>query len=282
MKYMLSKWLRAAALGSAALLTACGGMNMADDMPQRGYRTNAIGESHGVSGDNGYGNHQNRSLVRSGEMARAIENLDGIARAEVVFGSGNAYVGVVLDEKADESSALGGSSARSSSSPEEYGMKGNYYGATDSRVFPAPGRGGKTLEEVGTSDAAREMYGLAGSDGGIGGVAMHRSGSLGAEGGRTGASSVTDAGGASARSRAYWSNNGLSQQVRARVESIVRSIEPNIRNVYISGDPDVVERLSRTAAVGDEGVESFNAWAARVFGAEDANRYDIRMRDGKP
>ena len=319
------KWYLAVLIGTAAFaaLSACGGMSGEDDMPQKGYRTNAFGESHGPAGDGGIGTHQNKTLTRSEEMASTLEMMNGISRAEVVFGSSNAYVGLVLDERALTNSALGGSSARSSSSPEEYGIRGNYYGTTDSRVLPAPGRGALNLEETGTSDGARRMYGLGDSDGGgigksgrsetfgrggivggIGGVATHRSGNpsanpytgsvrMGAKG-STGASSITDAGGAAggaaagengagpgaaARKEAFIANNGLSQQVRARVEAVIRSLEPQIRRVYVSTDPEVVERLAQTGAAGGGDVESFNAWAAEVFGSkDDKNLYDMQYR----
>jgi len=282
---MMQRRLRAAlaaAAAAAVALAACGGTDITDDKPQRGYRTNAFGESHaGDIGTHAYGSHDNRKLTRGGALAQALENIDGIARAEVVVGETNAYVGVVLDERAKESPLLGGSSARSSAGPEEYGMRGNYYGATDSRVFPAPGRGARNLSETGTSAGARKMYGLEGGRGGIGGVTMRRSGTPAAgawgSGGPAGASSIADIGGAPPPpgTNPRLTAQGLSQQVRARVEAVVRASEPNIRNVYVSAAPGVVEGLGRTKLRGGGAVRQFNEWAPRFFGKDDANRYDM-------
>ncbi|TLS53482.1 hypothetical protein FE782_04205 [Paenibacillus antri] len=370
---MLKKLLRVTVLGASVLaLAACGGQNDAGNMSQNGYRTNQTGAGQGIRGATDYGNHNNRNLRINRDIARAIERIDGISRARVVMGESNAYVAVELNENAGNSPALGGSNARSSANASEFGMRGNYYGATDSRVFPSVrsrgGVGTTSLEEAGSSASAPNMYGTnargagrglsggseisgySGGDGNPGGFlgglgqmfglngdrndrSDHAGGTTGAAGGTgtTGTTGTTGANGAAgsagmngmnagnggvtgtgrsgriglnptgmngtddANSRfmhnggqfgqlsAYNNNNGLSMQVRARVESIVRSLAPNVRNVYVSSDRSFMQRLGtyKTNSFGGtdgEGlVSQFNEFVERLFNADnDANRYDMQ------
>lgn len=304
---MLKQLLRAAVIGaSVAALAACGGQTGANDMPQNGYRTNATGAGQDVRGTTGWSTHNNRSLRLNQEVARAIERLDGISRARVIVGDRNAYVAVETNGNAGNNPALGGSNARHSMSADDYGMRGNYYGATDSRAFPMlrgqgsfDGRNGTGRKAAGTDSAAPEMYGLNGA-------ARNGSNALGLVGGgeanRTGeaqngarqnvrGNDATEQymynGGAYGRMDAYRNNNGLSQQVRGRVESIVRSLVPDLDNVYVSADPNFVERLGTFSdnsfgnGNGRNLISEFNAWVGRIFNADgDMNRYDMNY-DGR-
>ncbi len=381
---MLRKLLRVSVIGASVLaLAACGGQNNAGEMSQNGYRTNQTGAGQGIRGSaTGYGNHNNRNLRINQDMARAIERIDGISRARVVTGESNAYVAVELNENAGNSPALGGSNARSSQSAEEFGMRGNYYGVTESRAFPSvrgqDGRGVGAMgrDEVGSAAAAPNMYGTnargngrglnggaeiggysggEGNPGGFlsglgqmfglnrggdevgngmngngtsgngangsgtgamtgaagtagtgngqagGGTTTNRSGTQAGGGvtgtgtsGRvglnaTGMNGQDDAssrymhnGGAYGQMSAYNNNNGLSMQVRARVESVVRSLAPNVRNVYVSADRSFMQRLGgyNANSFGGRGndniVTQFNDFVGRLFNADnDPNRYDM-------
>jgi len=417
----LKKLLRVTVIGASVVaLAACGGQGGAGEMSQNGYRTNQTGAGPGIRGGTDYGTHNNRNLRMNQEMARAIERIDGISRARVVLGESNAYVAVELNENAGNSQALGGSNERSSRNAGEFGMRGNYYGATDSRVFPSvrgqdgtrQGAGTTGLDEAGSGSAATNMYGYnvrgngrgmnggseisgyAGGDGNpggflsglgrmfgmnggrqgandanggangttgaggaagtagtggaagagnglIGGTTMQQTGMQSTSGARTGASSAADLGsgarsygtnhrmdlngdmdygryrgmnggttgtglsgriglnrtgmngpddansrymhngGAYGQMSAYNNNNGLSMQVRARVESVVRSLAPNVRNVYVSSDRTFMERLGTYNANsfgGDGGknlVTQFNQFVGRIFNVDGPNRYDM-------
>ncbi|WP_309122790.1 YhcN/YlaJ family sporulation lipoprotein [Paenibacillus sp.] len=382
---MLKKLLRVTVIGASVLaLAACGGQNDAGNMSQNGYRTNQTGAGQGIRGATDYGNHNNRNLRINRDIARAIERIDGISRARVVMGESNAYVAVETNENAGNSPALGGSNARSSANASEFGMRGNYYGVTDSRVFPRVGGrdgvGTTSLEEAGSAASAPNMYGTnargagrglnggseisgySGGDGNPGGFLSglgrmfglngdrndrsdHAGGTSGAAGmtgtngmtgttgaaGGTGMTGTTGANGAmgsagmnggnagnygvtgtgrsgriglnptgmngtdDANSQymhnggqygqlsAYNNNNGLSMQVRARVESIVRSLAPNVRNVYVSSDESFMQRLGtyKTNSFGGRDGESlvsqFNEFVGRIFnGDNDTNRYDMQ------
>ena len=424
---MLKKLLRVSVIGASVLaLAACGGQNNAGEMSQNGYRTNQTGAGQGIRGNaTGYGNHNNRNLRINEDMARAIERIDGISRARVVMGESNAYVAVELNENAGNSPALGGSNARSSQSAEEFGIRGNYYGVTDSRAFPSVvgqdgtnrGAGAMGRGDVGSAASAPNMYGLnsrgpgrglnggaeisgySGGDNGnggflsglgrmlglnrgngtngngtngagaagtagtgtgnglLGGLTTQRTNGAGAANGgkpdnaagmndgarsyatsrrtdlngtmdygryqgmngaangandsptggvtgtgrsgriglgRTGMNegSRDDAnsrymhnGGTYGQMNAYNNNNGLSMQVRARVESVVRSLAPNVRNVYVSADRNFMQRLGTYNAGSfnakgkndnNNPVAQFNNFVGRLFNADnDPNRYDM-------
>jgi len=426
---MLRKLLRVSVIGASVLaLAACGGQNNAGDMSQNGYRTNQTGAGQGIRGNaTGYGNHNNRNLRINQDMARAIERIDGISRARVVMGESNAYVAVELNENAGNSPALGGSNARSSQSAQEYGIRGNYYGVTDSRAFPSVvgqdgtnrGAGAMGRNEVGSASSAPNMYGYNsrgpgrglnggaeisgyaggegdnggnggflnglgrmlglnrggnGANGGgngagaagtagagtgnglLGGLTTQRTNGASANGGKpdgatglndgargyatnhrtdlngnvdygryqgmngnTGAAGNGDNGGVTGAGRsgriglnrtgmnegsrddansrymynggtygqmnAYNNNNGLSMQVRARVESVVRSLAPNVRNVYVSADRNFMQRLgtynagtfnAKGNAGRNDPIAQFNDFVGRLFDADnDPNRYDM-------
>ncbi|MCI3919933.1 YhcN/YlaJ family sporulation lipoprotein [Paenibacillus sp. TRM 82003] len=172
---MFKKILRFTVIGASALaLAACGAGNGAGnaggDMSQNGVRTNYTGNGVGMLGNRtndagmgAYGNHNNRNLQTNVDLARAIERLDGISRANVVLGETNAYVAVEVDRNAGTGPALGGSNARTSQDAQSYGIKGNYYGATDSRVLPniaGHGANGQTGGRAASSNrGTAEMYG---------------------------------------------------------------------------------------------------------------------------
>jgi len=129
-----------------------------------------------------------------------------------------------------------------------------------------------------------------------GGAAGGRSGRVGLN--RTGVNGGMDDensrymynGGAYGQMSAYQNNNGLSQMVRARVESVVRSLAPNVRNVYVSADRNFVERLGTYGTNGFGGangrnlIDEFNSWVGGIFNFDDMNRYDMnndqRNRNG--
>jgi len=357
---MLNKWLRFAVLGASALaLAACGaqGNTGAGDMTQNGYRTHATGAGQtgtGMRGNNGI--HQNRNVTINQDIARAIERLDGITRANVAVGETNAYVAVELNEGALNNAALGGSHARMSGSAAEFGIRGNYYGATDSRAFPSVrgqsgiARGTAGLNDVGTGRHAPGMYGYnratTYSNFGLGGEGTGQNGTgqsgagqsgtvqrgtgqsgMGQSGtgqsgskqigtkqsgagqdrtkgsrqhaGRSGRVGLNDTGMNGPRDDAEsrymhnggaygaynTANDGLSLMVQARIESIVRAMAPSVRNVYVSADPSLMQRMgtyqvrsngSRTARTGVDWVNEFNAFVGRLFGNDDAtNRYDM-------
>lgn len=191
---MLKKVLRFTIIGASALaLAACGaGNGGAGDMSQNGYRTNNTGDGVGILGNrtndnSGYGIHNNRNLQSNANLARAIERLDGISRANVVLGETNAYVAVEVEPNASSNPALGGNNARSSQDAQSFGMKGSYYGSTDSRVIPGITGHGRDSRIGGRAAASNrgttEMYGYgtggAANGGGLigGGLRMNNAGS---------------------------------------------------------------------------------------------------------
>ncbi|HZG87112.1 YhcN/YlaJ family sporulation lipoprotein [Paenibacillus sp.] len=435
---MLKKLLRFTVIGASVVaMAACGGQPAADEMSQNGYRTNTVGRNASMQQ---YGTHTNRNLRANQEMARAIERIDGISRARVVMGETNAYVAVELNNNAGRGTALGGSNARLSRNASEWGIRGNYYGNTDSRAFPSvrgqrtTGAGTFGLNDVGSMAAAPNMYGLnqrtpglgmnggseisgySGGDrepggflsglgrmfgggrgganadtnvgggpiegsvtgmdtgrgtgsrtrgtgagmnaGGVAGTGMNAGGTTGGVSGMSGGTASTSNGsfggygvnsgivggmnagqsgsvggmnaqqsgsvggsranagtqyrGLSGRimnrtgmngpypedaSHRYMYNGGaygslssynahdtLSSQVRARVESVVRSLAPNVRNVYVSADREFMRRLSSYSVRlnrrgGQQPLNDFNAFVHRMFRETDTNRYDLNGYD---
>jgi len=424
---MLKKLLHFTIIGASVVaMAACGGQPRADEMTQNGYRTNMVGNNGAMQQ---YGTHTNRSLRANQEMARAIERIDGISRARVVMGETNAYVAVELNNNAGRGTALGGSNARMSQNASDWGIRGNYYGNTDSRAFPSvrgqrtTGAGTFGLNDVGSQAAAPNMYGLnqrtpgqglnggaeisgysggngepggflgglgrmfgggrgranadtnvgggpvegsvtgmetgrgmgtrtgvnagAGASGtaGTAGTGMNAGGTTGGVSGMSGGTASTSngsfgnygvnsgiVGGAAAQQNGVGANGGaaqyrglsgrvgmnrtglngpsqedashrymynggaygslssynahdtLSSQVRARVESVVRSLAPNVRNVYVSADRGFMRRLgSYSVRLNGRGggnlANEFNGFVRSMFRETNTNRYDLNGYD---
>jgi len=96
---MWKTWLRFTVIGAFVLaLAACGNQTGVRDgttpNQYQGYRTNTM--DNGTPGKaNGLHNNQNMRVDR--KIARMIEQINGISRANVLVGDTNAYVAVELD-----------------------------------------------------------------------------------------------------------------------------------------------------------------------------------------
>ena len=255
---MLRKWLHASVISASVLaLAACGVQTGADGQDQNGIRTNAVGRGYGILNQS----TQQKQLQR---VARAIERIDGISRADVVLMNSDAYVTVELNDRALTGARLGGTHAKGSANASQFGMKGNYYGATDSRVLPpVPGwdndriqrqnTGGPLMNGVtgargtaprnnsfSTNKDIVDMYGYGSGVGRIGGLTMNgtsrngtRSGAKGSQNGpRTMESSLANAGTTGTTDLSV-----LNAKVWGEVQSVVRQmLGDNVRNVYVSTD----------------------------------------------
>lgn len=307
---MLKKLLRYTVISaSVAALAACGMQQGGGtgNMAQNGYRTNSVEARYGI--------HQNQHLRMNDTLANAIEKLDGVSKAKVLLSRTNAYVALELTERVRTNSALGGSDARLSNGAHDYGQQGTYYGAFDSRMLPPiPGLLDRP-EKVNTPPAGtgalntgmRGMYQTdtpetenSRGDGQIGGIRTYggvpgrgRIGALNNKTRKHEASSMIDygygsrmedgPGGGMSQLQAYYNNNGLSSQIRARVESVVRSLMPQIQNVYVSADNGFMKRMSSfTTGLSGKEVKEFNRYVDRLFTEDNnriRNRYDMNDED---
>lgn len=287
---MLRKLLHVSVISAAvAALAACGGQTGAGDGVPNGTRANSVDAGFRAMTDS-------TQHAQLGRVARAIERIDGVSRANVVMANSNAYVTVELDNQAPNGQRLGGNNARSSKSARGFGMKGNYYGPTDSRIFPTvPGwdndrlrreetarsqrngvtgargdtprnNGFSTNQDVtdmygygtsgrpssrmnGTSGTGRRIHsGENSGNGMISGITMNgTNGSIldrgsrangSQNGSRSMDSSLTNAG------TGVNSVSVLNADVRGEIESIVRTMVHNVRNVYVSTNLDFMDDLA--------------------------------------
>jgi|GEM_PF-3296794 len=262
---MLRQWLHASVISAMVLaLAACGVQTGADGQNQNGIRTNTAGRGYGILNQSG----QHQKLQR---VASAIERIDGISRANVVLMNSDAYVTVELNDRAFTGARLGGTHAKGSTNASEFGMKGNYYGATDSRVLPpVPGWDNDRIQRQNTGGplmngmtGARgatprnngfstnkdivDMYGYGNGGGPIGGLSMNgtsgngtRNGVKGSQNGpRTMESSLSNAG-----TTGISEISVLNARAWGEIQSIVRQmLGDSVRNVYVTTNFDEINDL---------------------------------------
>lgn len=247
---------------SVLALSACGVQSGANGQNQNGFRANTEG---------GYGilNHSAQHLELQ-RAARAIERIDGISRAIVSVANSDAYVTVELNNRAYTGARLGGTHSKASRNASDFGAKGNYYGATDSRVLPpvpgwdndrlrrennagsqmngVTGARGMTPRNNGfsTNKDIVDMYGYGSGDGRIGGLSMNgtsrtRIGTNGSQNGpRTFESSLSNAGTTGTSQISV-----LNARARGEINSIIRQmLGDNVRNVYVTTNLDYMDDLA--------------------------------------
>ncbi|WP_199618400.1 YhcN/YlaJ family sporulation lipoprotein [Paenibacillus alkalitolerans] len=99
---MFKRLMRFTVIGATVVaLAACGNQQGADNVGTYGIGGNNVGtRDAGGAGMLGgrHGMHYNRNLSANRDVARAVERIDGISRANVVMSDRNAYVAVEFDQ----------------------------------------------------------------------------------------------------------------------------------------------------------------------------------------
>jgi hypothetical protein len=294
--------LKLALAGTLALsLSACnnaneqgtGGMQQNDGIGQNsvgrnGIQQNGFGQNNagqngmrqnnrpnGIYGTNEWDNrlnnnqtspHNNTRMIMSRYTAEEIAEMDGIRSANVLLTDHNAYVGVVMDNNAGQQVQGGTSGLRSKINGNSYynystGMNETYSGVDN---------GGNRIGNNGIGNRG-----------------------LGAGAGTNGAGAGTNGAGAGTNGAGAGTNGGMAggigdydmeDRMKARIADIVKSVNPSVRNVYVSANPGFVDRINGYAESFGNGrpirgmILEFNEMVERVFpdNAGSANQ----MRNG--
>jgi hypothetical protein len=192
-------------------------------------------------GNNYTSMHNNTRMQMSQNIANHIAAMPEVKSANVLLTDKNAYVAVVLHDNATQTNRGAGTTGAAPLGTTGIGLPGTRSGV---------GIGGGL---AGTSDGMTGGTATGSRDGMMGGTATGR----------------TD--GMFGTTRTNTSDHGVSLHVKDRIARKVMSIQPNVRNVFISANPDFVDRMNGYAQRFRNGqpirglILEFNTTVERIF-----------------
>ncbi|WP_310551364.1 YhcN/YlaJ family sporulation lipoprotein [Paenibacillus glufosinatiresistens] len=261
--------LAAALLLGTATLAGCGGNGSKNDA---GMKTNSV-KTNSTEGTSNQGRFQTRSaqgihnianLKMDRELSDRVSAIPGVRSAHVLMAGRTAYVAVTADENSGNSRRSGngaldrGTTMRGTNlSPGSSGYgtgNGTGYGTGSGTLYKPRSSAGAHL-----TDDGRSMTGTPGTGGSRGGgLGGGMNGSGGYMNGMTGTDGTGPAGGAGdllngtgtvESGRGYHSmgtgrGDTVNKELKNRIAETVRSYDSNIGSVYVSANPDFVERVN--------------------------------------
>lgn len=226
-----SKWglsVSAALLLGAISITGCGASHSANDgnMQTKNVRgtdgrihVNAVQDNRNGAGDNDFG-----SMEISRELADRVAAMPEVRSANVIQVGRSAYVAVMLED------AAGGMYSRNTGDRTGRGTAAGTPGMTGTggsmAGIPKSTTGSGTVGGTGMTNSGNN-YSVSGSNGMM---------SRGNPGGSISTRSVNDQG------TAGQDADTLPAEVKRKIAAEVHKVDRNIKNVYVSANPDFVDR----------------------------------------
>lgn len=246
--------LTAALLLGGAMLTGCGGMNNASTGNHNVHSNTVAGQNDGRIVQEGEGRHKIGSMEMNRELADRIEAVSGVRAANVVTTGHSAYVAVTLD------SGAGGGTGRGVQMNGVNDMRAREY-ASRARGMNAGGftgdntTGGRMNDDLAGNGMTNGM-----TNGGMQGKGMNRGGmnrsgrneagthgnGMGTRGVGMRSADTGMTGRATAPGRMYGSDDqgNVTREMKDRIADVVKQHNADIQNVYVSANPDFVERVN--------------------------------------
>ena len=258
--------ITAALLLGSAMLTGCGGMDNASTGNHNVHSNTVAGSNEGPIRTNqeSRGRHKIGSMEMNKELADRIEAVSGVRAANVVTTGHSAYVAVTLDSGAGADS--------------ERGMGMNGVNDMRAREYASRARG---MNAGGFTDDNA-------TDGDMAGYGMNRRGRNGAGANGNGMSArgmgmrsadtgMTDR--ATAPGRMYGSDDqgNVTREMKDRIANVVKQQNADIQNVYVSANPDFVERVNGYGEKFQAGhpmagfISEFSTMVERMFPSRSGN-----------
>jgi hypothetical protein len=284
---MISRWIRAgAAMVLVLSLAACGGMNNTGDGGTNGGVTTKGTRGGKVINQNGNNNansrHNNTRMELDEKIANAITDLPEVESATVLLTDKNAYVAVMLDNGNGNGRGMNnmGMTNRNNrgTGTNGTGITGNMGGTGTNGTGITGNMGGTGTNGTGiTGNLGGTGMNGTGITGNTGGAGAGGAGVMNGNGVSRGGMNTVGTGDNRLRSGFAGSDDGdhlsddLTPELKNKIADTVKKQSQNVRNVYVSANPDFVGTMRGYGQEFNNGhpirgaIIEFNRMVERVF-----------------
>jgi hypothetical protein len=216
------------------------------------------------------GDNRMVNLRYSEELSNKISQLERVDMAKVMLTDNNAYVAVTIRSN-DTGSAVPNNTSLNS---RNTGVPNTNLSNTGTRSGGNYTSGGNIGNNTGVTNGTNRMNGTIGMNGTNGTNGLN---------GNIGMNGIVGMNGTNATNRgnATNMNNGddqnITQEIKDRIADVIKNNETNVKNVYVSANPDFVNRVGNYATDVSNGnpisgiVDEFQTLVNRIFPTPSGN-----------